>query len=764
MTLTPSALRSLQRRRSRRLDRVRDCEQPGQFAVDRHVDHGGAFTPHALALRFQRLCRDTQRRQEVCIAQKDGFAVDLACGALAGRRIEVLDLAQDQLAVIGGADDGVGEGMLAGPFDGGGETQKFVLIVTRRGDDRYHLRLAFGEGARLVHHQRVDLFHAFKRFGVLDEHAGLGAAADADHDGHRGGEPECAGAGDDQHADRGDQPEGHPRLGSEVRPHPEGDERHDDDGRNEPAGNLVREPLDRRARSLRFGDHLDDLGEHSVAADLVGAHDESARLVEGAGDHLAPDFLGDGHGLAGHQRFVQRRTAFENDAVDRHLFAGSYPQPVADGEALDLDFMVGAVVADTAGGFRRQFEKGLDRSGGGFPRPELKHLAEKNEYGNHGSGLEVHGDRAPVAAEGRREDVRRDGAYQAVDVGDAGAHRDQREHVQIARHQRLPAAHEEGPTGPQHDRGGEHKLDPVRQRLVDPAVRAHQVAAHLQHDRRDRKRQADPEASRHVGKFGIGRRIQARDLGLQRHAADRTVAGADLADLRMHWASVDRSGRRFGGPFLVRLAEVLLRSGLEFGPASGRAEMIGVPAVLQPMLAGRGIDVHSADRIANARCGAMLRMNMAAMIMSAAAAPAGRLGSRSCRSDPDRQPSMNSRSHRRKPHHQLCSYCSPSTTCTPYPQGVYRAYAKDIKDSCQKRLSRIEGQVRGLSKMVEEDRYCIDIVTQISAVRAALRRVEEEILKDHVSHCVEHAISSGDKVDQRKKISELMDVIGRADR
>jgi len=89
---------------------------------------------------------------------------------------------------------------------------------------------------------------------------------------------------------------------------------------------------------------------------------------------------------------------------------------------------------------------------------------------------------------------------------------------------------------------------------------------------------------------------------------------------------------------------------------------------------------------------------------------------------------------------------------------------KDIKASCHKRLSRIECQVRGLSRMVEEERYCIDIVTQISAVRAALRRVEEEVLKDHVSHCVEHAIASGDKVDQRKKITELMAVIGRADR
>jgi len=89
---------------------------------------------------------------------------------------------------------------------------------------------------------------------------------------------------------------------------------------------------------------------------------------------------------------------------------------------------------------------------------------------------------------------------------------------------------------------------------------------------------------------------------------------------------------------------------------------------------------------------------------------------------------------------------------------------KDIKASVGKRLSRIEGQVRGLSKMVEGDRYCIDIVTQIAAVRAALRRVEEEVLRDHVAHCVEHAISSGDKADQRQKIAELMEVIGRSDR
>jgi DNA-binding FrmR family transcriptional regulator len=88
----------------------------------------------------------------------------------------------------------------------------------------------------------------------------------------------------------------------------------------------------------------------------------------------------------------------------------------------------------------------------------------------------------------------------------------------------------------------------------------------------------------------------------------------------------------------------------------------------------------------------------------------------------------------------------------------------DIKASIDKRLTRIEGQVRGLKRMVEDDRYCIDIVTQIAAVRAALRRAEEEILQDHVAHCVEHAIQSGNKADQKRKINELMAVVSRADR
>ncbi|SDP63487.1 DNA-binding transcriptional regulator, FrmR family [Filomicrobium insigne] len=88
----------------------------------------------------------------------------------------------------------------------------------------------------------------------------------------------------------------------------------------------------------------------------------------------------------------------------------------------------------------------------------------------------------------------------------------------------------------------------------------------------------------------------------------------------------------------------------------------------------------------------------------------------------------------------------------------------ETASTCLKRLSKIEGQVRGISRMVEEDRYCIDIITQIAAARAALRRVEEAVLKDHVSHCVEHAIASGDADEQRTKVAELMEVLARTNR
>jgi DNA-binding FrmR family transcriptional regulator len=89
---------------------------------------------------------------------------------------------------------------------------------------------------------------------------------------------------------------------------------------------------------------------------------------------------------------------------------------------------------------------------------------------------------------------------------------------------------------------------------------------------------------------------------------------------------------------------------------------------------------------------------------------------------------------------------------------------RDNKPKLLNRLSRIVGQVRGITRMVEEDRYCIDVLTQIQAVRAALARVESEMLKTHLSHCIESAIVSGNANEQRKKAGELIELLDRAAR
>jgi DNA-binding FrmR family transcriptional regulator len=86
------------------------------------------------------------------------------------------------------------------------------------------------------------------------------------------------------------------------------------------------------------------------------------------------------------------------------------------------------------------------------------------------------------------------------------------------------------------------------------------------------------------------------------------------------------------------------------------------------------------------------------------------------------------------------------------------------KTAIKARLKRIEGQVGGLMRMVDEDRYCVDVLTQINAVRAALHKVEEQILRDHVSHCVAGAFSSVDVLEQRHKVEELVATIGRMTR
>ncbi|HEY9539253.1 MAG TPA: metal-sensitive transcriptional regulator [Kiloniellaceae bacterium] len=80
------------------------------------------------------------------------------------------------------------------------------------------------------------------------------------------------------------------------------------------------------------------------------------------------------------------------------------------------------------------------------------------------------------------------------------------------------------------------------------------------------------------------------------------------------------------------------------------------------------------------------------------------------------------------------------------------------KQAALQRLARVEGQVRGVAKMVEQDRYCIDILNQVMAIRVALSQVEILILQGHADDCVEEAISAGDPEEQRRKFRELIEV------
>jgi CsoR family transcriptional regulator, copper-sensing transcriptional repressor len=83
------------------------------------------------------------------------------------------------------------------------------------------------------------------------------------------------------------------------------------------------------------------------------------------------------------------------------------------------------------------------------------------------------------------------------------------------------------------------------------------------------------------------------------------------------------------------------------------------------------------------------------------------------------------------------------------------------KAALSKRLHRIEGQVRGIERMVEDDRYCIDILTQIAAVNTALESLAFKVLNDHVNHCVADAVASGDREAAAEKTEELLAAVQR---
>ena len=382
--------------------------------------------------------------------------------------------------------------MFAGLLKAGRQRQNLGLRQSRRRNDGRHPGLAFGERAGLVHDQSVDLLHALKGFGRLDQDASASAFADRHADRHRGGQAKRTGTSDDEDGDRRDQGIGKCGSGTPDRPRDERNDSHAEHGRNEIARHCVRHALNWRSAPLRLADHCYDAREHRVRADLVGAHDQRAGAVHRPSDELVAGFLGGGHRLAGDHGLVHGALALKHFAIDRHAVAGPHAETIADLNQFKRHFLVLAASLQAVRCFGRQFEQGADRAAGLLAGAQFQHLAQQYENGDHGGGFEINRDRAAHPAKSGGKHFRRKGRKEAIEVSGARPEGDQAEHVQAAVHDRRPGAFEEWPPRPQDDRRRQGELNPDGNAWRDEIMQAKSgnVAAHFQDEDRQGQRRA----------------------------------------------------------------------------------------------------------------------------------------------------------------------------------------------------------------------------------------------------------------------------------
>ena len=166
--------------------------------------------------------------------------------------------------------------MFARLLDRRRERDEIVFGEAMRGRAHFHeARLAFGERPGFVDDDCGDFFEALDGFGIFDQHTGTRAATDAHHDRHGRRQAKRARARDNQHGDGVDDGVGHARLRTQPQPCGEGQRGTGQHRRDKVTGHAVGERLDRRAAALRVGHHLHDAGQHRLAADALGTHDET---------------------------------------------------------------------------------------------------------------------------------------------------------------------------------------------------------------------------------------------------------------------------------------------------------------------------------------------------------------------------------------------------------------------------------------------------------------------------------------------------------
>ena len=422
-------------------------------------------------------------------------------------------------------------------------------------------RFAFRQRPGLVHDDDVHLLHHLESLGFPEQDPYLRAPARTHHDGHRRRQTEGTRAGDDEHGDRVHERMRVARLGAGQRPSDEGDDGHQDDDWDEPAGDRVGEALNRRARSLGIADEAHNPCEQRGAAHTLRFHHEGAGAVHGAAGDRAAGGLLHRDRLPGHHGFVHRRGAVQENSVDRHAFTGTHAEPVPHLHLVERNILLSAFRIDPTRGRGRQAEQLPDRRARTASCAELEHLSEQHQDDDDGSGLEVDANLPAVRPEGFRKQPRHQGCHDAEPIRGAHAKGDEREHVQVAVDDRRPAAHEEGPATP-HDNGcREHELRPCHPRGRQGMLQGLTRQELRYHEREDRggehHRQAEP--SGHVVQLGV-RLVERDDPRLESHAALGAGPGRITDDFRVHRTGpLDPSGRR-GGHRLERHAALRARA------------------------------------------------------------------------------------------------------------------------------------------------------------------------------------------------------------
>ena len=211
---------------------------------------------------------------------------------------------------------------------------------------------------------------------------------------------------------------------------------------------------------MRFGNHADDLRQESLRADTLRQHHQRSRTVDGGPHHTFAGHLFYGNRLARYHRLIHRAVPLDHYSVNRDFFSGTYPEPVSGLYLIQGNVFLSAVVSQEPRRLRRQAQECPDCRAGLAARPQLQYLAQQHESDNDRCRLEVHADLAQFIPERRGEDAGKQRAYETVHVRHSYSEGDQREHVEIPGHHRLPPADKERPPAPQDDGSRQGQLHP----------------------------------------------------------------------------------------------------------------------------------------------------------------------------------------------------------------------------------------------------------------------------------------------------------------